>query len=179
MFASGFGLAQTDSASNAPSLGDLARQQQHGKRPEKVFTDEDLPSRSSVEDQTRQVGSRGAGPAGTADSAVKSAEKPEKADKSAAADTAGKKPDATPDVKKQLDRYTTERDAWKQAAKRYEDLLVNEKDDFRRQSYEDALSKDRHNAELYQAKIDEIQASQSKPQADQSADASANGGGHK
>jgi hypothetical protein len=171
-FASGLGLAQTDSADNTPSLGDIARRQHHVKKvAEKLFSDEDLPPPSALPQSQSSPAS-----AAKSDSAEKNAEKP---DKSAKPDASAKKEDPKSDLKKKLDHYTTERDAWQQAAKRYEDLLANEKDEFRRQTYEDALSKNRHNAELYQEKIDEMKSAQGTTQQDQPADASASGGGHK
>ena len=180
VFASGLCLGQTDSGNNPPSLGDLARQQHHGKKAERVFTDADLPARSSAgtEDRDARPQGSGAAQAGAAASAATPSAKVDNSDKAAKPDTAAKKQDGGAELKQKLDHYTTERDAWKQAAKRYEDLLANEKDEFRRQSYEDAISKDRHNAELYQSKIEEIQASQSKPPQGQSSDASAGSSGH-
>jgi hypothetical protein len=177
LFASGLCLGQTDSGNNSPSLGDLARQQHHDKKAEKVFTDEDLPSRSSGA-RNVELSSQGKAPAASAGNAATGAGTAEKSEKTSPASSAAKKEDPGTEMKKKLDHYTTERDAWQQAVKRYEELLANEKDDFRRASYEDALSKDRHNAELYQAKIDEIQSSQNRPQ-DQTSDASAGSSGHK
>jgi hypothetical protein len=178
LFASGLCLGQTDSGNNSPSLGDLARQQHHAKKTEKVFTDEDLPSRSAGDTRNVEASSQSQGraPAASAGNTATGPDTAEKSGKPSTSNSAAKKEDAGAELKKKLDHYTSERDAWQQAAKRYEDLLANEKDEFRRQGYEDALSKDRHNAELYQAKIDEMQGSQNK---DQSPDASAGSGGHK
>lgn len=177
-FASGLCLAQTDSADNPPSLGDIARRQQHHakKVAEKVFSDEDLPPPSAL-----PQGKSGAAEQPSSATVANPAEKtPAKSDKVAKPESAAAKTDdAASERKKKLDHYTTERDAWQQAAKRYEDLLANEKDEFRRQTYEDALSKNRHNAELYQEKIDEMKSAQGTTQQDQPADASASGGGHK
>ena len=177
LFASGLCLGQTDSGNSSPSLGDLARQQHHAKKAEKVFTDEDLPSRSSGGSRNGESISQAQGkaPAATTGSTATGSDKADKSEKPSTSNSVAKKEDAGAELKKKLDHYTTERDAWQQAVKRYEDLLANEKDEFRRQSYEDALNKDRHNAELYQAKIDEMQGSQNK---DQGTDASA-GSGHK
>ena len=72
------------------------------------------------------------------------------------------------DLKKQLDSYKADRDGWNKSAKRYEDLLANEPDEFRRQMYQDALNNDRQNVSFYQKKIDEAEA---KPGADSGADA--------
>jgi 1,2-phenylacetyl-CoA epoxidase PaaB subunit len=62
------------------------------------------------------------------------------------------------ELKKQLDSYKADRDGWNKSAKRYEDLLANEPDQFRRQMYQDALDNDRRNVSLYQKKIDESAA---------------------
>jgi hypothetical protein len=67
-------------------------------------------------------------------------------------------------LKEKLSRYQKEEDVWKQSAKHYEELIANEPSEFRRQMYEDSLNNDKHNAALYQQKIDEIQSELAKPQ---------------
>ena len=62
------------------------------------------------------------------------------------------------ELKKQQDSFKADRDAWNNSAKRYEDLLANEPDQFRRQMYQDALDNDRRNVSVYQKKIDESAA---------------------
>ena len=62
------------------------------------------------------------------------------------------------ELKKQLDSYKADRDGWNLSAKRYQDLMANEPNEFRRQMYQDALDNDRRNASLYQKKIDETEA---------------------
>ena len=61
------------------------------------------------------------------------------------------------ELKKQLDSYKADRDGWNLSAKRYQDLMANEPDEFRRQMYQDALDNDRRNVSLYQKKIDETE----------------------
>ncbi len=178
-FATGMCLAQSDS-SPAPSLADVARQQQHAKKAaEKVFTDEDLPSRSGPAIQAAPAVQQPVSKAEASDGT-------EKADRTVKPDAdAKKKGDPSAELKSKLDRYTKERDAWQQSVKRYEDLLAGENDEFRRETYEAALNTDRHNVEVYQAKIDEIQASQTKgqqgpaPETHDDTSAGASGGGHK
>ena len=62
------------------------------------------------------------------------------------------------DLEKQVDSYKADRDGWNKSAKRYEDLLANEPDEFRRQMYQDALNNDRQNVSFYQKKIDQAEA---------------------
>ncbi len=157
------GLAQ----SAAPSLADVAKQTREEKKTAKVFTDEDLPAQSST------AGAANAANQGSASTtALKSADgTPDakaantgKADAKQANPSPAKGESATAEMKKKLDRYTEERDGWKKAVQRYEDLLQNETSEFRRQTYQEALEADRHNMELYQQKIDEVQGQLSKTQ---------------
>jgi hypothetical protein len=98
-------------------------------------------------DTRDSAGAQQASPAG-------SSAKPAKGD-----DKTGKAADLKKeDLKKQVDSLKADRDAWNQSAKRYEDLLANEPDEFRRQMYQDALNNDRQNVSLYQKKIDETEA---------------------
>jgi hypothetical protein len=62
------------------------------------------------------------------------------------------------ELKKQVESYQQERDAWKTSAKRYEALLANETNDFRRQMYQDALENDKKNIAFYQQKLDQTQS---------------------
>ncbi len=91
-----------------------------------------------------------------AGSSVKSAKGDEKNGK--AAEGLQKEDLKKEDLKKQLDSYKADRDGWNKSAKRYEDLLANEPDEFRRQMYQDALNNDRQNVSFYQKKIDQAEA---------------------
>lgn len=62
------------------------------------------------------------------------------------------------ELKKQVESYQQERDVWKSSAKRYEDLLANETNDFRRQMYQEAAENDKKNVALYQEKADQAQS---------------------
>jgi hypothetical protein len=82
------------------------------------------------------------------------------------------------ELKKQLDSFKADRDGWNKSAKRYEDLLANEPDEFRRQMYQDALNNDRQNVSVYQKKIDEAEG-KSGTGSGESADQQASGSGNK
>jgi len=47
---------------------------------------------------------------------------------------------------------------WKKSASRYESLLADETNDFRRETYQGALDNDRKNVAFYQEKIDQAQS---------------------
>jgi len=160
VLATGLCLAQSE----RPSLADLARQSHSDKKPVRVFTEDDLPATPSS-GTTVAADDQNAASAGAAQSDP-SKKDPENADKPTdkkAHDTT-KKENATSELKKKLDRYTAERDGWKQSVKRYEDLLANDPDPFRRQTYEEALSIDRQNVATFQARIDETQSALAKAQ---------------
>jgi len=162
--ASGACLAQ----SAAPSLAQVARETREEKKTTKVFTDEDLPSRRSSSASSPKPAADGAATGGS----VKSADATPASATAESGKAEGKKVDSSAakgeggaaEIKKKLDHYTEERDAWKKAVQRYEDLLQNETSEFRRQTYQEALDVDRHNVELYQQKIDEVQAQIAKAQ---------------
>jgi hypothetical protein len=170
--AAGFCVAQSE----APSLADLARQNRTHKKATKVFTEEDVPHHASpapavVKNSDPTVSSSKVGGAD-----VQAAGKAVTADDNKA-DSPAVKPSADSELKQKLDHYTAQRDAWKQSVKRYEELLANDKDSFRRQTYEDALSVDRQNVASYQAKIDEVQNALAKSDSNPASDV--NGGEQK
>lgn len=146
-------VAQSDS----PSLGDLARKSRSDKKPAArltsvKLTDDNFVRRAPVEsksvastpnaDSIPSAGDQQFGPA-------------ENSSKPASAKAADVKKE---EQKKQLDSFKATRDAWNKSAQRYEDLMANETDEFRRQMYQDALDNDRGNVALYQKKIDEAEA---------------------
>ncbi|HSM86037.1 MAG TPA: hypothetical protein VLT16_07800 [Candidatus Limnocylindrales bacterium] len=161
---SGICLAQSD----GPSLADLARQNHDGKKPVKVFTNDDFVKPAARGETT----SAGAGLALTTSGSGTTGDNSPAAGNKAASKTKDSapgspaanapKPDA---LKKELEVYTKERDGWKSSAQRYQDLLEDESSDFRRQMYQTALENDQHNVDLYQAKIDQIQQELSKSRA--------------
>jgi hypothetical protein len=157
LMASGVCLAQ----STPPSLAELAKQNKRQKKAVKVLTDEDLPARSSVvNDSTTPVVASAPG-GGNTEAASTSANKK---DQSKSANGSSKDQPAAAELKKKLETYQSERDSWKTSVQRYETLLANETNEFRRQTYENAIANDKSNVALYQQKIDQTQADLAKAQ---------------
>ena len=156
-------VAQSDS----PSLGDLARKSRSEKKPAATLTTVKLTEDNFVRQQPVESKSGASDSlADTKSSAgdqqsgrAASAAKPASGDaKSATAGDRTKEDLKKEELKKQLDSYKATRDAWDKSAKRYEDLMANETDEFRRQMYQDALNNDRGNIAFYQNKIDQAEA---------------------
>jgi hypothetical protein len=145
-------VAQSDS----PSLADVARHNRQSKKPVHVIDQDDIGRGviSVVGNESAQAQA----PAPAADAPGKAV-----ADNGKAGPSASNPQVAN--LKKQLDSYRTERDGWKASAKRYEDQLANETDDFRRQTDQEALDNDKKNIALYQQKITQTEADLSKAQA--------------
>lgn len=170
------GMCLPQSATVSLSLAELAHESHKDKNPVKVFTEADLPAHHSPDADQNSVsvsgfesasdGHSGGGerkPAGKPINPVDGKEKPAAPGKASPAS----------ELKKELDHYTAQRDAWKESIKRYEDLLATDQDAFRRKTYEDALSVDRNNVDLYQAKVDELQNSLAKTEKHPATDATA------
>ncbi|MGZ4890177.1 MAG: hypothetical protein ACXWBH_13425 [Candidatus Angelobacter sp.] len=147
----GLCLAQSEQ----PSLGELAKQKKTARKAAKTFTEADLPGAKAntketaiaapaVQDASRE----------TTGSTVVSAEKKENAKQTG---PATKDAPAVAQLKKQIETYQQDRDTWQESAKRYEALLANETNDFRRQTYEDALENDKKNVAFYQEKLGQAQ----------------------
>src|SRR6476646_8573391 len=175
----GFCLAQSES----PSLADLARKSRSGKKPAATLatvnlTEDNFVRRTPVEPKSTASASPAdaKAPAGEkqSDAAVGSAKPASGNEKSTKADEWKK----AEELKKQLDSYKATRDGWSQSANRYEKLLANEPDEFRRQMYQDALSNDRQNVRVYQKKIDEAEG-KSGTGTGENADQQASGSGNK
>jgi phage terminase Nu1 subunit (DNA packaging protein) len=159
----GLCLAQSES----PSLADLARKSRSGKKPAPTLatvnlTDDNFVRRTPVEPKNNASASPAdaKAPAGEkqSDAADGSAKPASGNEKSTKADASKKAEDLKKEeLKKQLDSFKASRDAWSQSANRYENLLANEPDEFRRQMYQDALNNDRQNVSVYQKKIDEAE----------------------
>ena len=137
--------------SEEPSLAELARQNKTAHKAAKTFTDADLPSVSAGAAQTGPSTPSSHASAEAAGSTVVSTEKKDKAKETTPAAKAV-------ELKKQVESYQQERDVWKSSAKRYEDLLANETNDFRRQMYQEAAENDKKNVALYQEKADQAQS---------------------
>jgi hypothetical protein len=159
----GLCLAQSES----PSLADLARKSRSGKKPVATLatvnlTEDNFVRRTPVEpkssasaspvDAKAPAGEKQSDAAGGSANPASANEKPPKTDALKKAEDLKKE-----ELKKQLDSFKASRDAWSQSANRYENLLANEPDEFRRQMYQDALNNDRQNVSVYQKKIDEAE----------------------
>lgn len=150
--------------SQPQSLADVVKEKKAAKKAVLVLSDEDLPppSATPVDDNT----DKDSGPASadkTTDSKTESASKAKEQD-SKSGDTADSKDQKTKELKQKLAFYKQREDVWKNSIQHYEELLANETSDFRRQAYQDALDNDKHNAALYQQKIDEVQTELNKTQ---------------
>jgi hypothetical protein len=150
--------------SQPQSLADVVKEKKTAKKAVLVLSDEDLPPPSATlaDDDT----DKDSGPAAaekTTDSKTDSAAKSKEQD-SKTADSADAKDKKTKELKQKLAFYKQREDVWKNSIQHYEELLANETSDFRRQAYQDALDNDKHNAALYQQKIDEVQTELNKSQ---------------
>ncbi len=153
--ASGVCLAQ---AQQEPSLGELAKQHGDEKKPDKVFTNEDVATSSPSPEPDSPKAAAPAAASGS--SAVASGNQAKTDTKESASKNApaGKDTPEVAELRQKLSSYKEQQDGWKTSAKKYQDLLATETSDFRRQMYEDALQGDQHNIQLYQDKIDQAQA---------------------
>jgi hypothetical protein len=150
---SGCALAQSD----ATSLGDIARQNRHGKKKATiVLSDED--QRFSRSATSLQMTSSSAPQAAVTGSNSASVQPSPKIDASKAAKP-GEAKDAPSSIsaKQKLDFYKSELESWKGITKRDEGLLANETVPFRQQMYQDALDGDRQTMAFFQQKVDESQ----------------------
>jgi len=182
--AGGLCLAQSES----PSLADLARKSRSGKKPAATLatvnlTEDNFVRRTPVEPKSSASASPAdaKAPAGEkqSDAADGSAKPASGNEKSTKADALKKAEDLKKEeLKKQLDSFKASRDAWSQSANRYENLLANEPDEFRRQMYQDALNNDRQNVSVYQKKIDEAEGKSGTGSAE-NADQQVSGSGNK
>jgi len=164
---SGYCLAQSD----APSLGDVARQNRGAKKKATVVLNDEnghfprsAPSSSTTSAAPQVVAASNltVQPSAKTDTGGKSAKSAE------AKDAPGSMSE-----KQKLDYYKSELDSWKTITKRDEDLLANEKVPFRQQMYQDALEGDRQTTTFFQGKVDELQSELSKSQKN---DSSSSGG---
>ena len=150
LLGSGLCLAQSD----PPSLGELAKRNKTTSKAEKVFTDADLPSRKA--EATEAVVPAAAQNA--SHEATAAAGSPDKKESAKQTGPATKDSPAVAELKKQIASYQQDEDMWKKSASRYESLLADETNDFRRETYQGALDNDRKNVAFYQEKIDQAQS---------------------
>jgi hypothetical protein len=148
--ASGLCVPQSESQ----SLADIARKNRSEKKAAVTLSDDNFVRRTPA-----SVSSTGAA-APHADNNAVAGEQSASANSGKGEAKSGKVAEdlKKEDLKKQVDSLKADRDGWNQSAKRYEDLLANEPDEFRRHMYQDALDNDRRNVSLYQKKIDETEA---------------------
>lgn len=139
--------------SEPTSLADVAKQQKSDKKATLVLSDDDKPASFSSGPDTTSTGSSQTTDA-NANAGQKSSDAKAIDSKRSSKDEGSSKDN----LKKQLDSYKAEQDTWKASAKRYDDLLSTEQDDFRRQMDQEALDNDKKNIAFYQQKIDQTQA---------------------
>jgi hypothetical protein len=149
--ASGCCMAQSD----APSLGDIARQNRGQKKASLVLSDEDKAPSRAVE--SSQSSSSLQSTTESSDAPANSAPA-SKNDAGKSATAASKDSAASDTAKAKLEFYKSEQNAWKTIAKRDEEALANEKDPFRRQMYQDALEGDQKSIVDVGDKINELQS---------------------
>jgi len=149
---SGHCVAQSD----APSLGDIARQNRGDKKAKVVLSDQDQRfSRTSGSSQSSGSASQST----TTSSASAATSSPASKEDAGKSTPATSKDASAPDAAKQkLDFYKSEQEAWKKIAKKDEEALANEKVPFRRQTYQDALEGDRKTIAGFDDKISELQS---------------------
>ncbi|HEY2168166.1 MAG TPA: hypothetical protein VGJ30_00960 [Candidatus Angelobacter sp.] len=150
-------------AQSAPeSVAEVAKQSKTERKAVKVFTDEDLPARSSGADANAATAA--SVPSGMSKSTESPAAPSAKKEDGKTADRQSKTSPAVAELKKKLDSYQQERDNWKSSAKRYETMLANETIEFRREMYQDAIENDKKNVALFQEKVDQTQSDLTKAQ---------------
>jgi hypothetical protein len=137
--------------SEGPSLAELARQNKTAHKAAKIFTEADLPRASASAAESGPAVTAAHTANATTSSTVVSADKKDNGKETVPSTKAAQ-------LKKQVESSQQERDVWKNSAKRYEDLLANETNDFRRQMYQEAAENDKKNAALYQGKADQAQS---------------------
>src|SRR5882724_10374017 len=130
-------IAQSDS----PSLAELARQNQTGRKAARVFTDDNTQRTAPpVEDRKTTI---------AASAEAKGPQSVSPASKGSA---------RVAELQKALDSLKQNQAGWSKSAKDYENKLANETSDFRRQVYLEALENDRKNVESYQSQINDAEA---------------------
>lgn len=152
--------------SGGVSLGELARKNRTKQKPVMVF-DDDTMRRSAVTDQDTGSGSASSGSSAAAAASQADAptrdKKPDKKDE-AKSSTSSPGDDNVSKLQKRLNSLKQEQSAWSKSAKDYEEKLANETDEFRRQTYEEALKNDKSNVQVYQQRIDQTEADLAKAQ---------------
>jgi hypothetical protein len=144
--------------SDAPSLAEIARQNQSTRKAMKVFNDD------NTQRTAPSVEARATVPAATATELKKNTSSPASKDSAKVAE-----------LQKALDSLKQNQAGWSKSAKDYETKLANETSDFRRQIYLEALENDKKNVESYQSQINDAQAALKKAQSAAASSQSASG----
>jgi hypothetical protein len=151
MLGAGLCLAQSEQ----PSLAEMAKRNKTKSKPVKTFTEADLPSKGLATDTAAAPATQKTSNETTTAAAVASDGK-----KAGSKETSPGPKDApaVAQLKKQIETYRDQRDSWQSSANRYEALLANETDDFRRQTYTEAIENDKKNATFYQGKLGQAES---------------------
>lgn len=155
------GLGACAAQSDKPeTLADIARRLKTGKKASLVFSDENLPRNRSaaVSTATSDAPAQSSAASASDSAAGKERAATTKTDSNTSATDKKAGDKSSSDLKSELEKARGQQQGWENSAKHYEDLLQNEKDDFRRQMYEDALNNDRSNATMYKRKAEGIES---------------------
>lgn len=148
--------------SSGPSLGDLARKTRTEKKAVMVF-DDDNTTRSVPSAQVSPTSDKLVAENSSTGKPTHDAAKENKQDEPAKADPAALNAKVA-ELQKQLDSLKKEQGTWSNSEKEYQDKLAAETDEFRRNTYQEALDNDRNNADLFKKKIEQTQADLAKAQ---------------
>jgi vancomycin resistance protein YoaR len=151
-------LAQT----SAPSLGELAKKTRAEKKAVMVF-DDDNTVRSAPAVQASASAENSVAAESSKAKSSQDADKQSKKNQESKADPAALDAKVA-ELQKKLDTLKKNQGTWSNSAKSYEDKLATETDEFRRNTYQEAIDNDRNNAELYKKQIEQTQADLAKAQ---------------
>ena len=160
-------MAALPAIAQSPSLAEIARKSRaaHEKKGAgKVITDDDIQRLPRPEAGTSTGnGATTTATGGVADSPepAAAASQPQAQEKEQSKTNSKPAPPPSENdverLRKELDNLKAQQEGWKTSASRYEGKLADERDEFRRTMYQDALENDRANVAKYQHKIDETQ----------------------
>jgi hypothetical protein len=138
------GVAQSEQ----PSLADVARQNKKGKKAAIVLNDDNL---------RRSANTLASGPPSkSAKENVSAGAETKKDGTDQAAGTHGASGDLA-DLERKASSYKAQQEGWNRSAQRYQGLLTNETNEFRRQMYQDALNNDQKNAATFAQKAQQAE----------------------
>ncbi|HET7871842.1 MAG TPA: hypothetical protein VFL42_04980 [Terriglobales bacterium] len=134
--------------SEQPSLADVARQNKKGKKAAIVLNDDNL--RRSANTLASST------PSKSAKENVSASAETKKAGNDQTAGNHGLSGDLA-DLERKAASYKAQQEGWNRSAQRYQELLTNETNEFRRQMYQDALSNDQKNAATFAQKAQQAE----------------------